>query len=331
MQKRLIVTGGCGFIGSNFIHHILKKYPSYKIVNVDKLTYAGNEQNLNSIKHNPNYLLVKEDICNKEAMSNIIQKDDIVVNFAAESHVDNSITDAETFVRTNVLGVQTLLDVARNKNVNLFLQISTDEVYGSLNFEQRSSTEKDPLHPSSPYSASKAAAEMLCMAAVKTFKQPVIITRSSNNFGPYQFPEKVVPLFITNLLEGKKVPLYGEGKNVRDWIYVIDNCEALDFIIHKGEPGEIYNIGGGNELNNVELTNKILHHAGKDNSWISYVPDRLGHDLRYSLDSAKLHALGWKPNTSFDQAFIQSFEWYKNNVGWWKPLKEAIQLRKATK
>ena len=327
MSKKVVITGGAGFIGSNFLRFMINKYPNYKFVNIDKLTYSGNKENLKDIEQKVNYSFFQEDICNKKAMAEIIQEGDVVVNFAAESHVDNSILDPNIFITTNVLGTQILLDVAREKKANLFIQISTDEVYGSLNFDQQSSKEEDPLLPSSPYSASKAAAEMLCMANFRTFNQPIIITRSSNNFGPYQFPEKIIPLFTTNLLTGKKVPLYGKGKNVRDWIYVLDNCEAIDHIINEGKPGEVYNIGGGNELRNIDLTKAIIEKMEKDESFIEHVQDRLGHDLRYSLDCSKIKSIGWNPKFNFQEALSETLDWYKNNKFWWEPLKNTKDKR----
>lgn len=321
--KRFIVTGGAGFIGSNFLRYMINKYPGYSFVNIDVLTYSGNKNSLKDLENNARYQFIQADIADFNKMLEIVKEGDIVVNFAAESHVDNSIKDSQIFIKTNVLGTHSILEAARRNKAALFLQVSTDEVYGSLNFDDESSNEKDILEPSSPYSASKAAAELICLANYRTFKQPVIITRSSNNFGPYQFPEKVIPLFITNLIEGKKVPLYGTGKNVRDWIYVIDNCEALDFVIHHGKVGEIYNIGGGNEVPNIDLTHAILSNMDKDKSSIEYVEDRLGHDLRYSLDCSKLHALGWRPKSSFEDALVKTVTWYKRNPGWWQPLKRT--------
>ncbi len=322
-NQKVIVTGGCGFIGSNFLRYMAGKYPNYEFVNVDKLTYSGNRKSVIELENRANYQFIQEDICNYSEMEKIITPGSIVVNFAAESHVDNSINDPFIFTKTNVLGVHTLLEIARKNNAMLFVQISTDEIYGSLNFNSESSKEHHSFNPSSPYSASKAAAEMLCLGNIKTFKQPIIITRSSNNFGPYQFPEKVIPLFVTNLMEGLKVPLYGTGKNVRDWIYVQDNAEAIDFVIHNGKAGEIYNIGGGNEIQNIELTKTILSHMGKDESFINYVEDRLGHDLRYSLDCTKLKSLGWKPKLNFSEAIKHTIEWYKANAEWWTPLKNT--------
>ena len=326
-NKRIIVTGGAGFIGSNFIIHMVKKYPEYSFFNIDKLTYSGNENNLVGLGEKKNYQFIKEDIRNYESIKKIIQRGDIIVNFAAESHVDNSIKEPQIFVETNIIGTHSLLEAAREKGARLFVQISTDEVYGSLDFDGESSKEEDILNPSSPYSASKAAAEMICLGNIKTFHQPIIITRSSNNFGPYQFPEKVIPLFATNLIDGRKVPVYGTGKNVRDWIYVLDNCEAIDFIIHNGKSGEIYNIGGGNEIANIDLTKSILKNMGYDDSFIQYVEDRKGHDLRYSLNCSKIGVLGWKPRFNFDEALSLTIGWYKNNPEWWKPLKKIAGKR----
>jgi len=320
---RVVVTGGAGFIGSNFLIHAVNKYPSYKFVNVDKLTYCGNPENLRELEGKPNYSFVEEDICSREAMLDVVEPGSVVVNFAAESHVDKSIQSADPFIQTNIVGTNVLLEVARQKQAGLFVQVSTDEVYGSLGFDAPSSTEADTLKPSSPYSASKAAAEMLCFGAARTFKQKIVVTRSSNNFGPRQYPEKVMPLFITNLLEGKKVPVYGEGKNVRDWLYVQDNCEAIDLVMHEGEPGEVYNIGGGNEVANIELTRSILEGMDAGEESIEFVKDRPGHDLRYSLDCSKIGRLGWTPRYEFGEALRETISWYKDNQGWWKPLKKV--------
>ena len=316
---KLLVTGGCGFIGSNFIRHILKKYPAYKIVNLDKLTYCGNLCNLSNIEDDKHYAFVKGDICDKKIVEKIIKDCDAVINFAAESHVDRSISDASEFIRTNIQGVYVLLEAAKKHNIKRFIQISTDETYGSIN--KGSFKETSPLRPNSPYSAAKAGGDHLALAYYTTFKLPVIVTRSSNNFGPYQYPEKVIPLFITNLLENKKVPLYGDGLNVRDWLYVLDNCSAIDLVLHKGKIGEIYNIGGGVEIPNIELTKIILKNLGKTDKIINYVPDRLGHDRRYSLDSSKVRKLGWKPSRNFNIAIKETINWYKNNTTWWKKLK----------
>ncbi len=318
---KILVTGGCGFIGSNFIRHMLEKYPAYKIVNLDKLTYCGNPDNLRDIEKDRRYSFIKGDICDKNIVEKIIKDCDTVINFAAESHVDRSIEDASGFIRTNIHGVYVLLEAAKKHNIKRFLQISTDEVYGSIN--KGSFKETSPLRPNSPYSAAKAGGDHLSLAYHATFKIPVIITRSSNNFGPYQYPEKVIPLFITNLLENKKVPLYGDGMNVRDWLYVIDNCSAINIVLHKGRIGEIYNIGGSFEIPNIELTKIILKNLGKTDKMINYVPDRLGHDRRYSLDSSKVRKLGWKPSKSFDTAIKETINWYKANTAWWQKLKSS--------
>jgi len=319
---RILVTGGAGFIGSNFIRHILVKYPDYKIINLDKLTYAGNLNNLRDFEKNKNYTFVKGDICDIKTIDNIARDCDIIVNFAAETHVDRSIIEAGSFVQTDVLGTYVLLNTAKKHGVKKFIQISTDEVYGSV--EKGSFRESDNLDPSSPYSASKASADLLVLAYYKTFNLPVLITRSSNNFGPYQYPEKLIPLFITNLLEGKKIPLYGDGLNVRDWLYVIDNCEAIDLLLQHGKEGEIYNIGANSEKTNLEITKKILNLLERDETYIEYVPDRLGHDRRYSLDCSKINKLGWKPRFEFKKALETTVNWYKDNKWWWKPFKEGM-------
>ncbi|MEK6850237.1 MAG: dTDP-glucose 4,6-dehydratase [Nanoarchaeota archaeon] len=326
---RIVITGAAGFIGSNFVRYWAGKYPNYEFLVIDKLTYSGNINNIKDLLSRDNFEFVNGDICNYELMLHLIKENDIIVNFAAESHVDNSIIDSGIFIKTNILGTHSILEAARVKKARLFIQISTDEVYGSLDFDSSSSKENDLLMPSSPYSASKAAAEQICLANFKTFNQPIIVTRSSNNFGPYQFPEKVMPLFITNLIQGKKVPLYGSGKNIRDWIYVEDNCEAIDAIINNGKVGEIYNIGGGNEISNMELTKSIIGKLNKDDSFINYVEDRKGHDLRYSLDFSKIKSLGWKPKFNFEQALEQTIEWYKKNEQWWLSLKN-LQDRRTT-
>lgn len=313
---KLLITGGCGFIGSNFIRYMLKKYRSYKIINLDKLTYCGCKDNLKDIENDKRYTFVKGDICDTGLVDKLAKDCDAILNFAAESHVDRSINDASDFIRTNVQGVQVLLGAAKGKKVKRFIQISTDEVYGSVN--RGSFKETSLLHPNSPYAASKAAGDHLALAYYATFKLPVIITRSSNNFGPYQFPEKVIPLFITNLLEGKPVPLYGDGMNVRDWLYVTDNCRAIDMVLHKGKIGEIYNIGGAYEIPNIKLTRIILKLLKRSDSMIKYVPDRLGHDRRYSLDSTKIRGLGWKPGKGFSEAIEETVDWYKNNKKWWR-------------
>ena len=298
---------------------MLEKYPGYKVLNLDKQTYAGNPDNLLEIEKNPKYSFVHGDICDNDVVNSVMQKVDQVVHFAAESHVDRSIEDASVFVKTNVLGTFTLLDAALRHNIKKFIHISTDEVYGSI--INGSFKETDILTPSSPYSSSKAGSDLLARSYFITHKLPVIITRCTNNFGPYQYPEKLIPLFITNLLEKRKVPVYGTGKNVRDWIYVLDHCKAIDFVLHKGITGEIYNIGGGSEITNIDITKKILDILGKDGSMIEYVKDRPGHDIRYSLDCSKLRNLGWAPEYDFDEALKYTVKWYVENQWWWEKLK----------
>ena len=318
MTKKILVTGGCGFIGSNFIRHILDKYDDYHVTNLDKLTYAGNLDNLKDISKDKRYKFVKGDIADAKVVEKVMKGCDIIINFAAETHVDRSIHGAVEFVRTNIFGTHTLLEAAKKLGVQSVIQISTDEAYGSI--AEGSFKETDPLAPNSPYSATKASGDLLARSYFVTYKLPVIITRSSNNFGPYQYPEKVIPLFITNLLQNKKVPLYADGMNVRDWLYAIDNCEAIDLILHKGKAGEIYNIGGTTEITNLELTYSILEMLGKDKSSIEYVKDRPGHDKRYSLDITKLKALGWSPKHDFKEALEATIGWYKDNKSWWQKL-----------
>ena len=319
---KLLVTGGAGFIGSNFIRHMMISHPELEIINLDVLTYAGNLNNLKGIEKNPNYTFIKgisaTGLLSMRFLTNT--KVDAIVHFAAESHVDRSITDASAFVMTNVLGTHTLLECARTHSIPKFIHISTDEVYGST--MEGSFKETDILSPSSPYSASKAGSDLLALSYFTTYNLPVIITRCTNNFGPYQFPEKLIPLFVTNLLDGKKVPVYGTGKNIRDWIHVSDHCRAIEFLLERGNPGEIYNIGGGHEKTNLEITQKILDLLSKDDSMIEYVKDRPGHDFRYSLDCSKLHAMGWKPKYSFDEALEETISWYTQNEWWWRPLKK---------
>ena len=320
--KTLLVTGGAGFIGSNFIHYIARKYPEYRIINLDKLTYAGNLENLRDIENNPNYKFIKGDIADRKIIDEIFKSRNIdaIINFAAESHVDRSIEDPGVFIRTDIYGTYVLLEAARKYNSKIFLQISTDEVYGSI--EDGSFAEDDPLKPSSPYSASKAGAEMIVRSFFKTFGTPIIITRTTNNFGPYQYPEKIIPLFVTNLIDNIKVPLYGDGMNVRDWIYVDDNCGALDLVLHKGRVGEIYNIGAGNEKPNIWITKEILKLLDKPESMIEPVEDRLGHDRRYSVDCTKLKKdLGWEAQYDFEEALKKTIRWYMDNQNWWRPLK----------
>jgi len=317
----MLVTGGAGFIGSNFIRHMLAEHPDIPIVNLDVLTYAGNPESRRDVADNPNYTFVQGDICDPAAVAAVFSRHKIetVVHFAAESHVDRSIADGAAFVRTNVLGTFTLLDCALKHGVRRFIHVSTDEVYGST--PSGSFRETDNLNPSSPYSSSKAGSDLLARSFFITHGLPVIVTRCTNNYGPYQFPEKLIPLFATNLLEGKKVPVYGTGKNIRDWLYVLDHCRAIDFVLQHGEPGEIYNIGGGAEKTNLEITEQILELFGKDGSMIEHVPDRKGHDFRYSLDFGKLRALGWEPAYSFDDALAATVLWYAENEWWWRPLK----------
>ena len=319
---KLLITGGAGFIGSNFIHRIVESHPDLEIINLDLLTYAGNPDNLKGIDKDPRYTFIKGDICNRDLVNAILKKNqvDAIVHFAAESHVDRSIVDSLDFVRTNVTGTYNLLECARLHSIQKFMHISTDEVYGST--PEGSFTETDMLSPSSPYSASKAGSDLLALSYFKTHKLPVIVTRCTNNYGPYQFPEKLIPFFVTNLIEGKKVPVYGTGKNVRDWIHVNDHCRALEFLLRKGVPGEIYNIGGGNERTNLEITHKILSLLKRDKSMIDYVKDRPGHDFRYSVDCSKLRSLGWMPEYSFDDGLAATVTWYSQNEWWWRPLKK---------
>lgn len=312
---KLLITGGCGFIGSNFIRYILKKYPHYKIINLDSLTYAGNLESLEDVSKNPNYTFIKGDISDYNLVMELIDSCEGVLNFAAETHVDRSITDPSIFVRTNVLGTQILLEASRRKNIPRFLQVSTDEVYGSI--EKGAFTEESLPLPNSPYAASKAGADHLVRAYHKTYRLPVIITRSSNNFGPYQYPEKIIPLFIMKAFSDEKLPLYGDGLNVRDWIYVEDNCTAIDLVFHKGREGEIYNIGGGNEMGNIEIARMILKELKRPESLISYVKDRPGHDRRYALNSKKIkEELGWEPANDFEDDIKKTIYWYKDNVNW---------------
>jgi len=319
---KLLVTGGAGFIGSNFIRHMLDTHPDLEIVNYDILTYAGNLDNLKGIDKQPRYSFIKGDICDQNLVNATLKKFpvDAIVHFAAESHVDRSITDPSAFVKTNVLGTHTLLEAARKHSIPKFIHISTDETYGSI--MNGSFKETDILSPSSPYSASKAGSDLLALSYFTTFHLPVIVTRCTNNFGPYQFPEKLIPLFITNLIEGKKVPVYGTGRNIRDWIHVNDHCRAVEFLLDNGIPGEVYNIGGGHEKTNLEITDKILELLGKDKSVIEYVTDRPGHDFRYSLDCSKLQKMGWKPRYSFEEALEETVAWYRQNAWWWQPLKK---------
>lgn len=315
----LLVTGGAGFIGSNFIRYMLNKYHNIRIVNLDKLTYAGNLENLVDIENDNRYSFLKGDICDKSKVKECIQNNSInvIINFAAESHVDRSILGAEEFIQTNILGTHILLEVVKEMKIDRYIQVSTDEVYGSLG-PKGYFTEETPLHPNSPYSASKASADLLALAYQHTFGLPVIITRCSNNYGPYQFPEKLIPLMIINALNDKQLPVYGDGKHVRDWIHVIDHCYAIDLVLNKGIEGQVYNIGGNNEKPNIEIVRLILKILKKSDALISYVEDRPGHDRRYAIDSSKIRKeLGWKPSYKFDEGIIETIEWYKKNEHWW--------------
>jgi dTDP-glucose 4,6-dehydratase len=318
---RILVTGGAGFIGSNFIRHLVGSHPDYEIINLDLLTYAGNLNNLRGIDKGENYTFIRGDICDRKLIRGTLDRfdPDAIIHFAAESHVDRSIADASVFVRTNILGTHALLEGARLHDIPGFIHISTDEVYGSA--AEGSFRESDALTPSSPYSASKAGSDLLALSYHTTYALPVIITRCTNNFGPYQHPEKLIPLFITNLIEGKKVPLYGSGRNIRDWIHVEDHCRALEFLLQQGNPGEIYNIGGGNEKTNLEITEMLLRLLERDSSMIEFVPDRPGHDFRYSLDCSKIHSTGWRPRHTFESALRDTVSWYVENEWWWRPLK----------
>ena len=323
-MKTYLVTGGAGFIGSNYIHYLFNKYDDIRVINLDKLTYAGNPENLADIENNPNYQFIHGDICDEKVVDPLIAESDIVVNFAAESHVDRSIGAPDDFIRTDVFGAFVLLESSRKHGVEKFIQISTDEVYGSI--DKGSFRETDPLMPSSPYSASKAGADRLAFSYFVTYNLPVIVTRCSNNYGPYQYPEKLISLFITNAYEDIPLPVYGDGQNVRDWIYVWDHCNAIDFIISHGQDGEIYNIGGGNERTNLEITEFILKALNKPHSLIQYVTDRPGHDRRYSLDCSKLTNMGWKPEYNLESALQETVQWYLDHQAWWKKIKNGEYL-----
>jgi len=324
---KILITGGAGFIGSNFIHYWLKKYPNDSIVNLDVLTYAGNLENLRDLENNKNYKFIKGDICDEVLVNEVVKDFDLIVHFAAESHVDRSIINCRDFIHTNVEGTRNLLDAARNNGGIRFHHVSTDEVFGSLGPNDRPFNETTPYDPRSPYSASKAASDHLVRAYWHTHKLPITISNCSNNYGPYQFPEKVIPLFITNLLENKKVPVYGQGKNIRDWIYVDDHNAGVDAIISKGKIGETYCLGGASELTNLELTKKILNLMGQGEDMIEYVADRQGHDLRYAMDFAKAkNELGWEPAADFGHGLKKTIAWYKNNQAWWKNIKSGAYL-----
>jgi len=320
-MKRYLVTGGAGFIGSNYIRYMLKKHRDVEIINLDKLTYAGNPDNLKDIQADSRYKFIKGDICDEVLVNKIMTEIDFVVNFAAESHVDRSIGAPDDFIRTDVFGTFVLLEAARTNKIEKFIQISTDEVYGSI--DKGSFTENDPLMPSSPYSASKTGADRLAFSYFVTYDLPVIITRCSNNFGPFHYPEKLIPLFVTNAIENKNLPIYGDGKNVRDWIYVEDHCDGVDFVCQNGRLGEVYNIGGGNERTNLEITDRILKKLEKPQSLMTFVKDRLGHDRRYSVDCSKIADLGWQPKHNFEEALDKTISWFMENNWWWKKLKNG--------
>ncbi|MGQ9560464.1 MAG: dTDP-glucose 4,6-dehydratase [Candidatus Oleimicrobiaceae bacterium] len=319
-----LVTGGAGFIGSNYIHFLLRTYDDVRIINLDKLTYAGNLNNLRDVQQDARYRFVKGDICDRALVNELMKGVDVVANFAAESHVDRSIGAPDDFIKTDIFGAFVLLECAREVGVQKFIQISTDEVYGSI--AQGSFTEESPLKPSSPYSASKAGADRLAHSYFVTYGLPVIITRCSNNFGPYQYPEKLIPLFVTNALDDKSLPIYGDGMNVRDWIYVEDHCEAIDLLVRQGVEGETYNIGAGNEKNNLEITAIILEELQKPKELMTFVKDRPGHDRRYSVSTDKIRALGWRPRHQFREAMAATIKWYRDNRWWWEPLKSGEYL-----
>ena len=322
-RKKILVTGGAGFIGGNFVQYMVDKYPQYDIYNLDLLTYAGDLTKHKHIEGKDNYHFIKVDIADRETIVALFvrEKFDYVVHFAAESHVDRSITDPEIFVKTNVLGTQVLLDASRAVDVSKFVHVSTDEVYGELDFDPNTFfTEETPLQPNSPYSASKASSDLLVRAYHETYGLPVNITRCSNNYGPYHFPEKLIPLTISRVLNEQKVPVYGDGKNIRDWLHVIDHCAAIDLVLHEGINGEVYNVGGHNELTNLEVVKTIIKTLGKSEELIEFVKDRLGHDKRYAIDPTKLEKLGWKPSYTFDTGIAQTVQWYLDNQEWWEQI-----------
>ncbi len=315
---KILITGGAGFIGSCFVRYILNKYNDYQVINLDALTYAGNIENLEDVQDNRNYTFIHGNICDKKLVRDIMSEVDLVVNFAAESHVDRSITGPEIFVETNIQGTLNLLQASKETGVERYLQVSTDEVYGTLG-KTGYFYETTPIAPNSPYSASKAGADLLVRSYFETYKLPVLITRCSNNYGPYQYPEKLIPFFISKLLRNEKVPVYGDGLNVRDWLYVYDHCSAIDTVLHKGKIGDVYNIGGHNEKTNIEITKLILMSMGKDESSIEYVKDRLGHDRRYAISNDKIQSeLGWKPSVTFEEGIKLTIDWYLKNQDWIK-------------
>lgn len=322
-KKKIVVTGGAGFIGGNFVQYMVDKYPDYDIYNLDLLTYAGDLTKHKQIEDNNNYHFIKADISDRETIFSVFEKEkfDYVVHFAAESHVDRSITDPEIFIKTNVLGTQILLDASKHINVSKFLHVSTDEVYGELDFDPTVFfTEDTPIQPNSPYSASKASSDLLVRAYYETYGLPVNITRCSNNYGPYHFPEKLIPLTISRVLNDESVPVYGDGKNIRDWLHVYDHCSAIDLVLHNGANGEVYNVGGHNEKTNLEVVETILSALDKPESLIKLVEDRLGHDKRYAIDPTKLEKLGWKPTYNFETGIAQTIQWYLDNKEWWEQI-----------
>ena len=322
---RVLITGGAGFMGSNAIRYFLKKYSDIEIVNLDKLTYAGNPDNLKDIENNSRYRFIKGDIIDRNLLDNTVKDVDVIINYAAETHVDRSILDPKEFIVTDVLGTYSLLESAKKHNIKKYIQISTDEVFGSI--QDGKFTEESPFKPNSPYAASKAGGDHLCRAYFKTYDVPVIVTHSCNFFGPYQYPEKLIPLFITNLLENKKIPVYGDGLQAREWISTQDHCQAVDLILQKGKAGEVYNISTGDEIKNIEITKLLLAELNKNDSFIDYVKDRPGHDRRYAIDATKLRVLGWSPKMNFNNGIKQTIEWYKNNEGWWKKIKSGEYLK----
>ncbi len=321
---KVLITGGCGFIGSNFIRYLLKRYPDYRIINLDALTYAGNPDNLKGLEYSAMYSFVKGRIEDRGLIRDLIQDVDLVVHFAAESHVDRSILNVQPFIETNIVGTVAILDAIRDSGVKRYIHISTDEVYGTLDDDGRF-TEETPLRPNSPYAASKASADLMVRSYYETYQIPAIIVRPSNNYGPYQFPEKFIPLMITNLLRDRPIPIYGQGRNVRDWLFVEDNCKAIDLIIHNGRVGEVYNVGGNSEMRNIDVARSVLKMMKKDEGMITFVKDRPGHDYRYALDTSKIEReLGWRPETDIEEGLKRTIQWYKDNEWWWGPLKDRL-------
>jgi dTDP-glucose 4,6-dehydratase len=322
-MKNILVTGGAGFIGSNFVRYMLREHPAYRLVVYDKLTYAGNTASLLDVHDEPRYRFERGDIADKHRLADVIRDNqiDTIVNFAAESHVDRSILEPDAFIHTDVVGTYVLLEAARQFGLERVAQVSTDEVYGSI--PEGAFKEGDPLEPNSPYSASKAGGELMVRAYHETYGLNTVVTRGSNTFGPYQYPEKVAPLFITNAIDNLPLPLYGDGRQVRDWLYVLDHCAGIDLVLHRGQPGEVYNLGGGNERHNIDVTRAILRLLGKPDSLIRPVADRPGHDRRYALDCSKIQALGWRPAHAFETALAETVDWYRRNEWWWRPIKSG--------